>query len=92
MSATSLPTITSLAADLVEGRTGVVLRSEIVEPVVAAIIARHRRGWATARIALWMGSLPDLAGHPVAQPWFIAYVTDLLRRPASAPAAELLAT
>lgn len=87
MPATSLPTITALAADLVEGRTGVVLRSEIVEPVVTEIIARHYRGWSTDRIALWMANLPDLAGHPVAQPWFIAYVADLCRRPATSPVA-----
>jgi hypothetical protein len=83
MFATPLPTIVSLAADLVEGRTGVVLRNEIVEPVVTAIVAKHRRwGWGTARIALWMGNLPGLAGHPAAQPWFIDYVTELLHRPA----------
>ncbi len=87
MPATSLPIITALAADLVEGRTGVVLRTEIVEPVVAAIIARQSRGWDTDRIALWMGNLPDLAEHPVTQRWFIAYVADLCHRPAASPVA-----
>lgn len=88
MPATSLPTIAALAADLVKTRTGVVLRMEIVEPVVTAIIAKHRRNrWDADRIALWMGNLPDLAGHPAAQPWFISYVTDLYHRQADVPVA-----
>jgi hypothetical protein len=78
--------IAFVAAAEVAERAKVNLRVEIVEPVVAEIAKKHRRGWNTGRIALWMQNLLG-EPSPVAQHWFMRYVTAQLPDPHTADAA-----
>jgi hypothetical protein len=52
-------------------------RWRAVEPVVETIAARHRRGWDTARIVLWLRNLLREPSR-VAQTWFVDLVTSQL--------------
>ncbi|RJQ84769.1 hypothetical protein [Amycolatopsis panacis] len=58
------------------------VRPAFMEPLVAAVAARRRRGWSVARIALWLkGQLRDPQTermHPCAERSFVSHVVRLV--------------